>query len=58
MAVFETLHHAFDRPPVSGYPDSQNIIPMTAKALARTTIKNHSALLSIMFSAGVYDSLI
>jgi len=58
MAVFETLHCASGRARIGGYPDSQNIIPMTAKALARTTNKNHSALLSIMFSIGVYDPLI
>jgi hypothetical protein len=58
MAVFEDFHSARERASNDGYPDSQNIIPMTAKALARTTIKNHSALLSIMFSRGMYDSLI
>jgi len=58
MAVFETLHCALGIARNGGYPDIQNIIPMTAKAPARITNKNHSALLSIMFSGGVYDSLI
>jgi hypothetical protein len=58
MAVFEALHCARGRARIGGYPDSQNIIPMAAKAPARITNKNHNALLSIMFSTGVYDSLI
>jgi len=40
------------------YPDNMSIIPMAANTPARSKAKNHRALLSIMCSAGAYDSLI
>lgn len=57
MTVFEILCFAIRQSRTNILYASQNIIPMTAKAPARTMNKNQSALLSIILSTSVYDSL-